>query len=151
MYSFAIGGKALRLTDDMTEMFVENGLGRGLLLAPFVIFGAGGNTYKVKRYEIAVNQFMEAAKEYDAIREDGELSSDERSDLLSEMKESIPELKSRGRIEGKIKNVKYFESEIRKVRKSGGAVPKSLTDGLERAKKETLETIREARKTVDNG
>lgn len=35
--------------------------------------------------------------------------------------------------------------------KSGGAVPKSLTDGLERAKKETLETIREARKTVDNG
>ena len=75
----------------MTEMFVENGLGRGLLLAPFVIFGAGGNTYKVKRYEIAVNQFMEAAKEYDAIREDGGLSSDERSDLLSEMKESIPE------------------------------------------------------------
>ena len=136
---------------DMTEMFVENGLGRGLLLAPFVVFGAGGNTYKVKRYEIAVNKFTEAAKEYDAIREDGELSSDERSDLLSEMEESIPELKSRGRIEGKIKNVKYFESEIRKVQKSGGAVPKSLTDGLERAKKETLETIREARKTVDNG
>ena len=153
---FGLGDFALNTfvplgASDMTEMFVENGLGRGLLLAPFVIFGAGGNTYKVKRYEIAVNQFTEAAKEYDAIREDGELSSDERSDLLSEMEESIPELKSRGRIEGKIKNVKYFESEIRKVQKSGGAVPKSLTDGLERAKKETLETIREARKTVDNG
>lgn len=153
---FGLGDFALNTfvplgASDMTEMFVENGLGRGLLLAPFVIFGAGGNTYKVKRYEIAVKQFTEAAKEYDAIREDGELSSDERSDLLSEMEESIPELKSRGRIESKIKNVKYFESEIRKVQKSGGAVPKSLTDGLEKAKKETLETIREARKTVDNG
>ena len=135
---------------DITKAFTENGLGRGLLLAPFVMFGAGGNTYPLKRYEIAVNQFTEVAKSYDAVRDSKDLSDDERSDMLEEIEGDFPELKQRGRIEGKIKNVKFFESEIRKVQKLGAPVPKSLTDGLERAKKEALDYIREARNPVDS-
>ena len=135
---------------DITKAFTENGLGRGLLLAPFVMFGAGGNTYPLKRYEIAANQFTEVAKSYDAVREAKELSDDERSDMLEEIEGDFPELKQRGRIEGKIKNVKFFESEIRKVQKLGAPVPKSLTDGLERAKKEALDYIRKARNPVDS-
>ena len=135
---------------DITKAFTENGLGRGLLLAPFVMFGAGGNTYPLKRYEIAANQFTEVAKSYDAVREAKERSDDERSDMLEEIEGDFPELKQRGRIEGKIKNVKFFESEIRKVQKLGAPVPKSLTDGLERAKKEALDYIRKARNPVDS-
>lgn len=131
---------------DVVSAFAENGLGRGLLLAPFITFGAGGNTYPLKRYEVAANQFTEIAKSYDAVRDDRELSDDERSDMLEELEGDFPELKERGRIEGKIKNVKFFESEIRKVQKIGAPVPKSLTDGLERTKNEALEYIREARK-----
>ena len=135
---------------DVVNAFVENGLGRGLLLAPFITFGAGGNTYSPKRHEIAVNQFTEAVKAYDAVRNNRELESDEKSDLIEELEDDFPELSARGRIEGKIKAVKFFESEIRKVQKLGVAVPQSLTDGLERAKKETLDLIRASRQSVDD-
>lgn len=135
---------------DITKAFAENGLGRGLLLAPFVMFGAGGNTYQPKRYEIAVNQFMEVAKSYDAVRDSRDLSDDERSDMMEEIEGNFPELKQRGRIEGAIGKVKFFQSEIKKAQKVGAPVPPALTDGLEQAKSEALEYIREARKSVDN-
>lgn len=135
---------------DTAKAFAENGLGRGLLLAPFITFGAGGNTYPLKRYEVAVNQFTEAIKNYDAIRSDRTMDEDEKSDLVKELERDFPELVQRGHIEAAIGKVKYFQSEIRKVQKFGTSVPQSLTDGLERAKKEALDLIREARKSVDN-
>lgn len=135
---------------DITKAFAENGLGRGLLLAPFVMFGAGGNTYPLKRYEIAANQFTEVAKSYDAVRDSGDLSDDERSDMMEEIEGNFPELKQRGRIEGAIGKVKFFQSEIKKAQKVGAPVPPALTDGLEQAKSEALEYIREARKPVDS-
>ena len=136
---------------DTAKAFTENGLGRGLLLVPFITFGAGGNTYPLKRYDIAVNQFTEVAKELDAVRDSKDIDEDEKTELVTELERDFPELAQRGRIEAKVKTVKYFESEIRKFQKRGVAVPPSLTDGLERAKNETLELIREARKPVDNG
>ena len=135
---------------DVVAAFAENGLGRGLLLAPFVMFGAGGNTYPLKRYEIAANQFTEVAKSYDAVRDSRDLSDDERSDMMEEIEGNFPELKQRGRIEGTIKNVQFFESEIRKAQKAGVPVPPALTDGLEQAKSEALDYIRKARKPVDS-
>ena len=135
---------------DITKAFAENGLGRGLLLAPFVMFGAGGNTYPLKRYEIAANQFTEIAKSYDAVRDSRDLSDDERSDMMEEIEGNFPELKQRGRIEGAIGKVKFFQSEIKKAQKVGAPVPPALTDGLEQAKSEALEYIREARKPVDS-
>ena len=135
---------------DITKAFTENGLGRGLLLAPFVMFGAGGNTYPLKRYEIAVNQFTEVAKSYDAVRDSRDLSDDERSDMMEEIEGNFPELKQRGRIEGAIGKVKFFQSEIKKAQKAGVPVPPALTDGLEQAKSEALDYIREARKSVDS-
>ena len=135
---------------DITKAFAENGLGRGLLLAPFVMFGAGGNTYQPKRYEIAVNQFTEVAKSYDAVRDSRDLSDDERFDMMEEIEGNFPELKQRGRIEGAIGKVKFFQSEIKKAQKVGAPVPPALTDGLEQAKSEALEYIREARKPVDS-
>lgn len=135
---------------DITKAFAENGLGRGLLLAPFVMFGAGGNTYQPNRYEIAVNQFTEVAKSYDAVRDSRDLSDDERSDMMEEIEGNFPELKQRGRIEGAIGKVKFFQSEIKKAQKVGAPVPPALTDGLEQAKSEALEYIRKARKPVDS-
>lgn len=135
---------------DITKAFTENGLGRGLLLAPFVMFGAGGNTYPLKRYEIAVNQFTEVAKSYDAVRDSRDLSDDERSDMMEEIEGNFPELKQRGRIEGAIGKVKFFQTEIKKAQKAGVPVPPALTDGLEQAKSEALDYIREARKPVDS-
>ena len=131
---------------DMTEAFVENGLGRGLLLAPFIVFGAGGNTYPLKRYEIAANQFTEAVKNYNAILQDKDMDGDEKANLVQELERDFPELTQRGRIEGAIGKVKFFQSEIKKAQKAGAPVPQNLTDGLEQAKNETLELIREARK-----
>ena len=131
---------------DMTEAFVENGLGRGLLLAPFIVFGAGGNTYPLKRYEIATNQFTEAVKNYNAILQDKDMDGDEKANLVQELERDFPELTQRGRIEGAIGKVKFFQSEIKKAQKAGAPVPQNLTDGLEQAKNETLELIREARK-----
>jgi len=136
---------------DTAKAFAENGLGRGLLLAPFITFGAGGNTYPLKRYEIAANQFTEAAKAYDTVRDDRELDADEKTKYIEELEQDFPELAQRGRIEGKIQTVKYFESQIRKLQKAGASVPPSLSDGLERAKTEALDLIREARKPVDKG
>lgn len=131
---------------DMTEAFVENGLGRGLLLAPFIVFGAGGNTYSLKRYEIAANQFTEAVKNYNAILQDKDMDGDEKANLVQELERDFPELTQRGRIEGAIGKVKFFQSEIKKAQKAGAPVPQNLTDGLEQAKNEALELIREARK-----
>lgn len=131
---------------DITSAFVENGLGRGLLLSPFIVFGAGGNTYPIKRYDVAVNQFTEAAKEYDKIRENRDIDEDEKGELLQELEDGVPELKNRGRIEGKISTVKYFEKQIRALEKLGvKSIPKSLTEGLEKAKNEALELIRQSR------
>ena len=135
---------------DIAKAFAENGLGRGLLLAPQIFFGAGGNTYPLKRYEIAANQFTEVAKSYDAVRDSRDLSDDERSDMMEEIEGNFPELKQRGRIEGAIGKVKFFQSEIKKAQKAGAPVPPALTDGLEQAKSEALEYIREARKPVDS-
>lgn len=135
---------------DIAKAFAENGLGRGLLLAPQIFFGAGGNTYPLKRYEIAANQFTEVAKSYDAVRDSRDLSDDERSDMMEEIEGNFPELKQRGRIEGAIGKVKFFQSEIKKVQKAGAPVPPALTDGLEQAKLEALDYIREARKPVDS-
>lgn len=136
--------------NDTVKAFTENGLGRGLLLAPFITFGAGGNTYPLKRYEIAANQFKEVEKAYDAINASADLDEKERFDMMAELESDFPELKQRGRISGAIQKVKVFESSIRKVQKDGGTVPPDLTDGLERAKREALDLIREARKSSDN-
>lgn len=109
---FGLGKLAVNMfvplgASDVVNAFVENGLGRGLLLAPFITFGAGGNTYSPKRYEIAVNQFTEAVKAYDAVRSNRKLESNEKSDLIEELEDDFPELSARGRIEGKIKRSSF--------------------------------------------
>lgn len=131
---------------DITSAFVENGIGRGLLLTPFIVLGAGGNTYAVDRYKYAVNKFTEAVKEYDSIRADGELDADEKSELLDELERDTPELQNRARIEVGIKTVRNFDNQIRKLEKMGATVPQSLVEARDRAKDEALKLIRESRR-----
>lgn len=111
------------------------------------ILGAGGNVYDEKYYERAVNRFLEAKKEYDAIQSDDSVSGDERNRRLSDIREGNPLMRNdvRGKISAHVKRLKGWESKAKKAKKAGKSSAE-IDANIEKEKENILKMIREARK-----
>lgn len=117
----------------------NNGLGRGLLMAPFILIGAGGTTYDIDRYKTAKETFKSHNDEYESALEEKDRARAEN------IKEKYPDLANRKRIEALFNKAKETEQLIKRREKKGLQVPQMLRDKLEKQQADALEAFRAAR------
>lgn len=117
----------------------NNGLGRGLLMAPFILIGAGGSTYDIDRYKTAKETFKSHNEEYESA-----LAENDRA-RAEDIKEKYPDLVKRKRIEALFDKAKETEQLIKRREKKGLQVPQMLRDRLEKQQADALEAFRAAR------
>lgn len=117
----------------------NNGLGRGLLMAPFILIGAGGTTYDIDRYKTAKETFKSHNDEYESALEEKDRARAEN------IKEKYPDLVKRKRIEALFDKAKETEQLIKRREKKGLQVPQMLRDRLAKQQADALEAFRAAR------
>ena len=129
---------------DIKEQVMMNGIGTSLLTAPLTLLGAGGSTYDRKPYENAVNPFLEAKKEYDAVAADESIEDGEREAKLSQMREDNPLLRDEVRedIAADLAAIRKDENLAKRMEKNGEEPDAELNDQIEQGKREVLEKIR---------
>lgn len=114
----------------------NNGLGRGLLMAPFILIGAGGTTYDIDRSKGASNKSQKS--DYDVVRSEVNKNRDKKVSTTTE-------LLAKRRVERLFERAHDTEQIIKRREKKGLQVPQSLRDRLERQKAEALEAFRSSR------
>lgn len=114
----------------------KNGLGRGILMAPFILIGAGGTTYDIDRSKGASSKPQKS--DYDVAR--GEVNKN-RDKKVSTTTEHL----TKRRVEKLFERAQDTEQIIKRREKKGLQVPQSLRDRLERQKAEALEAFRSSR------
>ena len=122
-----------------TALNENNGLGRGLLMAPFILVGAGGTTYDIDRYKAAKDIFKSHSEEYKAAL------AEKNPAQIESVKAAYSELVQQKRIESLFDKAKKTELLIKRREKKGLAVPQMLRDQLERQKAEALKAFRSVR------
>lgn len=134
---------------DMYEQYARNGVGRTLFTAPLTLVGARASTYDRKPYENAVNRFLEAKKEFDAIDGD-DLIVDEtiRKTMLDDIRASNPLMRDEMRedIAADVRQIRRDEARASNAEKKGHEPDSSLLSDIERGKAALLEKIRAARR-----
>ena len=125
-----------------------NGIGTSLLTAPLTFLGAGGSTYDRKPYENAVNPFLEAKKEYDAVAADESIEDGEREAKLSQMREDNPLLRDEVRedIAADLAAIRKDENRAKRMEKNGEEPDAELNGQIEQGRREVLEKIRKYRR-----
>lgn len=134
---------------DMYEQYARNGVGRTLFTAPLTLVGARASTYDRKPYENAVNRFLEAKKEFDAIEEDDRIANETiRKTMLDDIRASNPLMRDdvREDVAADIRQIRRDEARARNAEKKGHAPDPSLLSDIERGKAALLEKIRAARR-----
>lgn len=114
----------------------KNGLGRGLLMAPFILIGAGGTTYDIDRSKGASNKSQKS--DYDVARAEVNKNRDKKVSTTTEHL-------AKRRVEKLFERAHDTEQIIKRREKKGLQVPQSLRDRLERQKAEALEAFRSSR------
>ena len=144
----AVMGAVVPLTfEDMKDQLVQNGVGKSLVTMPLSLLGAGGSTYDRKPYENAVNRFLEAKKEYDAIEKDDLIDERNRKLMLDSIIAGNPLMREgvREDIAADIARIRRDEARARKGAK-GGVPDADLLSGIETGKARLLEKIRTERR-----
>lgn len=134
---------------DMYEQYARNGVGRTLFTAPLTLVGARASTYDRKPYENAVNRFLEAKKEFDAIEEDDRIVNETiRKTMLDDIRASNPLMRDEVRedVAADIRQIRRDEARARNAEKKGHEPDPSLLSDIERGKAALLEKIRTARR-----
>ena len=114
----------------------KNGLGRGLLMAPFILIGAGGTTYDIDRSKGASSKSQKS--DYDVARAEVNKNRDKKVSTTTEHL-------AKRRVEKLFERAHDTEQIIKRREKKGLQVPQSLRDRLERQKAEALEAFRSSR------
>ena len=117
----------------------NNGLARGLLMAPFILAGAGGSTYNSDRFATAKNEFDARQKEYREAMKSGDYAR------INELRTQFPELKQEGRLSALFEAARKTEAAIKKRRKQGLPENPMLTETLRRQQDAALSAFRSLR------
>lgn len=123
---------------DIYEAFKENSLANALMLTPFIVAGAGKNTFALDEYARVVSPYKSVSGEYEQLRKGNDPVAAQR------FYKEHPILRRKANIDYLIKDAKARGRAIEDRQKRGLEVPEAMQTAFENARRRVVEAIRHA-------
>lgn len=121
---------------DLKEAWMENGLANAMMIAPFAITGFSKSAAPVSDYDLVVEPYKAARREYDKL-----VKAKKWKDAQDYFK-AHPILSRRQSIDNAMKSVSNYEHSAKKAADAGREVPKGIADYLARSQQRVIDLVR---------
>ena len=121
---------------DVYEAFKENSLANALMLTPFIVAGAGKNTYQLDEYARTVNPYKALVKDYKAAQKEGRWAD------IKKMRTANPVLGHVSQIDNWLKHVALTKKQIAEIERQGKKPSESLLKRYDLEQQQAVEFIK---------